>query len=50
MHDLDNTVILQNLLETADESCPDRVISCHHVKDKADGGSIHLQFMQWSVG
>lgn len=42
MHDLDHTVVLQNLLQTADESCLDRAVICHHVKDEADRGSIHL--------
>ena len=42
MHELDDSVILQDLLETADESCPDRAVVCHHVKNEADGCSIHL--------
>ena len=49
VHDLDDTAILQDLLEAANESCLDRAVSSNHVKDKADRGSIHLQMLNAMV-
>ena len=42
VHELDHTLILQNLLQAADKSCLDRVVICHHVENEADRSSIHL--------